>query len=80
MTIYDERGKRFVPAQDLIESISHGSRLRRVELMLRERWRIAGRKEEVITVAQWHVEPLGKVENHLGTGTRAAGLDEAEMT
>ena len=79
MAVDDERGVRLVPAQHLVDGLAYGSHLRRVEIALGEHRRVAGCEQQMIPVSQGYVEPLGKMEHHLGARAGASGLDEAQM-
>ena len=36
-------------------------------------------QQELVAIAQRHVERLGELQDHVGAGARAAGLEEAQM-
>ena len=80
MAVDDECGIGLVAAQHLIDRVSHGSQLRRVELSLREYRGVPGGKEQVVAISQGHLELFGEVEQHRCARARATGLDEAQMT
>ena len=80
MAVDDQGGVRLVPAQHLVDRLAYGSHLRRVEIPLGEHRRVAGCEQQTIPVSQGYVEPLGKMEHHLGAWAGASGLDEAQMT
>ena len=79
VAVDDKCGIGLVSAQHLIDRVPHRSHLGRVELALRKHRGVPGRKEQVVAVAQGHLELFGEVEHHRGARARATGLDEAQM-
>jgi hypothetical protein len=79
MPVDDERGVGLVTAEKLIDCLSHWAEFRRIESALAEYRRIAGSQQQLVAFTQRHVEVLGKVQHHVGTRPRAAGLDKAEV-
>jgi hypothetical protein len=77
--IDDERRIRLVALQHLVDGVSHGAQLGRVEVTLCEGRCVSGRQQERVAVAEWHLELLGELKHHLGARTCAAGLDEAQV-
>ena len=76
----DDHGRtRLVTAQDPVDRLADRPHLRLVEVALRVGGREAGGEEERVAVAKRHVEVLGELDDHVGAGLRAAGLDEADV-
>lgn len=50
-----------------------------VERSLAVARREAGRHQEVVAIAEWHVERRGEVDDHLAARIRSTGLEEAEV-
>src|SRR6266540_3501600 len=71
--------KRLVPAQQLVERLSHRSHLRRIERSLSVDWRVSRGQQHRVAFAQRHVELLGEVDDQLPTRLRASRLDEAQV-
>jgi hypothetical protein len=78
--IDDERREGLVPAQHLLDRVAHGTHLGGVELTLPVGRRVACGQEQVVALAERHVEALGEVEHHLRARARAAGFDEAQVS
>jgi hypothetical protein len=68
-----------VPGQHALERVAHGRHLRRVDRPLLVRGREAGGQQQVVAVAQRHVELVGEVQHHLAARLRTARLQEAEV-
>ena len=79
MTVDHERRVRLVAAEDLVDRVAHRAHLGRVEIALRKPRRVAGGEQQVVAVAERHLQLLGEVQHHLGARSRPAGLDEAQV-
>jgi hypothetical protein len=69
----------FVGPEDPVERRQHvvGSRIVETELTVRRR--VAGGEEQVVAIAQRHLQRLGERVQHLPARLRASRLDEADM-
>ena len=70
---------RLVAAQDEVERLAHRPHLGVVERPLAVHRRVAGGQQQLVALAQRHLELLGQVQHHLAAGLGAAGLDEAHV-
>ena len=61
------------------ERLAYRRHLGRVEVVLRERGREAGGEQQLVAIAQRHLELVGEPQDHLRARPRAAGLDEAQV-
>jgi hypothetical protein len=78
--IDDEGRKWFVSVKHVLDRVAHGTHLRGVELTLPIGRRVACGQEQVVALAERHVESLGEVEHHRRARARAAGFDEAHVS
>jgi len=80
VTVDGKRGKRLVRSQDTVERGAHWLKLGRVELVLTEHGRVTRGQQQGVALSQRHLEAFGQVQDHVGAGSGAAGLDEAQVT
>jgi len=79
MAVDDDRGIRLVAGQHPIERDADRLELGLVQPALPVRRRVARREQQLVAVAQRHVEPVGEVEDHVRARPRPPGLDEAQV-
>ena len=75
----DQRRVGLVPAEHEPYRLAHGFHLDVVESPLPVHRRIPGREQQLVALAQGHLEALGEVEHHLRARSRPAVLDEADV-
>src|SRR5919109_285393 len=75
-----DRRVRLVSGQHQLDRIPDRLHLRLVECPLPLPRRLTGPKEELVAFTQRNAELVGEMEHHLRARTRAAGLNEAEMS
>jgi epsilon-lactone hydrolase len=78
--IDDERRIRLVPTQHLLDRVAYGTHPGGVELTLPVGRRVARGQEQLVSLAERHVESLGQMEDHPRAWARAAGFDEAQVS
>jgi hypothetical protein len=76
----DHRRERRVRVQDALNRFAHGLHLRVVERVLAVPRRVAGGEQQLVALAQRHLQVLGQLQHHLGRRPRPAGLDERDVT
>ena len=76
VAVDDQRRIRLVALEHVAQRGAHGVVLRAA---LRIRGRVARRQQQVVGLAQRHVEPLREPHHHVPARLRAAGLDEAQV-
>jgi len=64
-----DSGKRFMAAQYLLQGITNRADLRLVQAVLRIGRRVPAGKQQLVTLAEWHVELLGQPQDHPTGGT-----------
>jgi hypothetical protein len=79
VTVDDYGWIGLVCGQEPVQCFPHGRHLALVERPLAEDGGKAGRQEQAVAVAQWDVEAVGEVKDHLAARLRPSRLDEAEM-
>src|SRR3989441_602712 len=80
VAIEHERGIGFLLAQDVVERAPRLREGGRIEAGRAVDRRVAGRREEIVAVAERDVERAGEQHDHLATRRGAPGLDEAQVT
>ena len=68
-----------MPVEDRLERLANGRHLGVVESALLEDGCVARRHQQLVAVAQRHLEPVRQLEDHAGAGARPARLDEAQV-
>jgi hypothetical protein len=77
----DDEGRKWpVSVEHVLDRVAHGTHLRGVELMLPVGRRVTCGQEQVVALAERHVESLGQAEHHLRAWARAAGFDETQVS
>ena len=79
LAVHDHRRIGLVPGQHLLEGLAHRLEAGVGQLALTEGGSEAGGDEELVAVAQGHVELLGQVQHHLAAGAGPSRLDEAQV-
>jgi len=69
-----------VPLEDQVDRLAHWCHLGVLQVVLLERRGVSGREQQLVAVAQRHLEPFGELEHHVRARPRPAGLHEAEVT
>lgn len=80
VSVNDHRGVRLVAAQNPFDGLPHGTHLGLREIALGIRGRVSGGEQEPVPLAQRYSEGFGELQHHLGAGSRATRLDEAQVT
>jgi len=65
--------------EDQIERLAHWRELRICDRVLGDRRGMTGGEQQLVALPYGDFELLGEQQHHLGTGRRAARLDEAQM-
>jgi len=79
MTVDGDGGIGLMRGQHPADGVADLVQRRIVERARRVLRREPGGQEQLVALAQRHLEAFGEVQHHLGARPRAAGLDEAEM-
>ena len=79
VAVEHQRGIRLLLAQDEVERAADLGQGRRLQAGRPVDGRVAGRREQVVAVAQRHVERPRQQQDHLATGLRPARFDEAQV-
>lgn len=79
-TIEYDRRVGLVRGEDAIERLAHGREPRIGEGALGKRRGVAGGEQQLVSLSEGDLKLLGDRQEHVATGLRATGLDEAEMT
>jgi len=80
VAVEHERGIRLLSFQDEVERAAGQGERRRIQIGRAVDRREAGRRQQIVAVAQRHVEGPGELEDHLTARLGPAGLDEADVT
>jgi len=79
VAVHRGRRVRLVAGEDLAHGGADLGHLGRVEGRLGVDRRVATGKQELVALAQGHVELVGEAQHHVAARRRAPGLDEAEV-
>ncbi len=63
------RGVGVVGFWELVKGVAYGAHLGGVEVALRLGGNVAGGEQQLVSLAQWDVELLGEVHDHLRAGS-----------
>jgi len=80
VAVEHERGIRLLSFQDEVERAAGQGERRRIQIGHAVDRRESGRGQQIVAVAQRHVEGSGELEDHLTARLGPAGLDEADVT